>query len=310
MMRPAILGVLLLSALPLAAQKKEFVELQREMALLQDTVREHDRKLTEMKGLLEQLLAAVNQSNSNISGLDAKQAERAKEQKETLAAPLSAVNTKVDALTMEVQAMRDDAEESKELLKKLQLRMVDLDNTIKVLQTPAAPPPPTGGDAPPAGNTAAAGKELPPQGMTADSVLQGARRAQTAGQNEYALQQYQTFLRYYGDTEYAPEAQLGIGQIYYASGDYRAAIEAFDLVIEKFPDSSNKNEAHFMKARALSKSSKRAEAILEYRSLINKAAGTEYASRAAADLKSMGAQDKPGPPASSQSSSGSKRRRR
>jgi len=48
---------------------------------------------------------------------------------------------------------------------------------------------------------------------------------------------FQNYISQFPDTSLSPDAQYWIGQVYYTRKDYRKAIEAFALVVQKYPKS-------------------------------------------------------------------------
>ena len=68
------------------------------------------------------------------------------------------------------------------------------------------------------------------------------------------MQGFQEYLRYYNNTELAPNAQFYIGQIHYDKTDFAPAVQAFDTVLEKYPENNKTADATYMKGMALLKS--------------------------------------------------------
>jgi TolA-binding protein len=263
-------------------QKREFVELQRDVASLQDQVRNLERSLNEnmgrINGQLLQAIDSINKANTSLAVLDAAMREREK----TLAAPLTSVGAKVDQMASEFQALRVSMDDLSARLGKVQQGLVDLNNTVKVLQAPPTPPPPVNI---PAGAAGAAG---PPSGLTAESLYANAMRDKDAGNYDVALQEFNDYLKYFGTTELAPNAQYYIGEIYYSQKDYDNALEAFDAVLERFPENNKTLDARFMKGRALFQKGDRTRAAQEFREVYRREPRSEIGSKAKAQLANMG----------------------
>ncbi|MGD0015257.1 MAG: tetratricopeptide repeat protein [Bryobacteraceae bacterium] len=263
-------------------QKREFVELQRDVASLQDQVRNLERSLNEnmgrINGQLLQAIDSINKANTSVAVLDAAMREREK----TLAAPLTSVGAKMDQMASEFQALRVTMDDLSGRLGKVQQGLVDLNNTVKVLQAPPAPPPPV---SIPAGAAGAAG---PPSGLTAESLYANAMRDKDAGSYDVALQEFNDYLKYFGTTELAPNAQYYIGEIYYSQKDYDNALGAFDAVLERFPENNKTLDARFMKGRALFQKGDRTRAAQEFREVYRREPRSEIGSKAKAQLANMG----------------------
>ena len=70
---------------------------------------------------------------------------------------------------------------------------------------------------------------------------------------DLAMQEFSDYLKYFPKTDFAPNAQYYIADIYYRKGDYENALPAFDAVLEQYTDSSKTPDAHFMKGMSYSK---------------------------------------------------------
>jgi len=270
-------GVLALFPLWGPAQRKEYVELQREVAQLQEQARTLqrtlDEKIAELKILAQQAVDNAAKANTAIAVLDAGVRDRLKEQAASLVGPVASIGAKVDQMASEFQGLRTAVEDVNARLGKLERQVVDLGNTIKVLQTPAPPP---------------GGPATPPAGVSADALYANALRDKDGGNYDLALQGFNDYLRYFGNTDTAPNAQFYIGDIHYRRGDLDAALRAFDLVLEKYPENNKTLDAMFMKGLTLVKLGERNRGADEFRALINRAPKSELAAKAAAEIRRLG----------------------
>jgi TolA-binding protein len=227
-----LLGLLLcaLLAFPVLSfgQKKEYVELQRDIALLQDQVRSlqtsMNEKLAQLQMLVQQSLDSSNKANTAVAVLDSGIRDRMRDQEKSVAGPVAGVGAKLDQFAEEFRALKESVGDMSGRMGKLQAQIVDLGNAVKVMQSP--PPPPSGGGA----------GGAPPSGVSADQLYQSAMRDRSAGSLDLAMQEFNDFLRYFPSTDLAPNAQFYLAMIYYDKGDMDSAIRAFDLVLEKFPE--------------------------------------------------------------------------
>ncbi len=274
------LFLLLASPVVLFGQKKEYVELQRDIALLQDQVRtlqrSVDEKMAALTILVQQALDSVNKVNTTVAVLDSTVRDRMKEQATNLSAPVAGISSKVDQMSSEFQAVRASIEDMNSRLGKIERQMVDLSNTVKVIQAPAAPPP--------GGNAAGS----PPPGVSAESLYANAMRGKDSGSYDMALQDFGDYLRYFGNTDTAPNAQFYIGEINFRKGNLDAALQAFDMVLEKYPQNNKTLDAMYMKGQTLVKMGERTKGAAEYQELIRTSPGSELAAKARAQLKAMG----------------------
>jgi TolA-binding protein len=267
----------------LLAQRKEIVEVQRDVALLQDSIRNLQNslndKLAELKVLVQQALETSSKANAGVAALDTGLRERMREQERTVTAPVANLAIKLDQMAGEFQSLKESINDMNARMNRLQAQVVDLGNQIKVMASPPPPPPP------PADST---GPPTPPPGMTATGLYESARRDQLSGNLDLAMQQYADYLKYYGNTDLAPNAQYQIGEILYGRGELEAAMQAFDAVIEKFPDNNKTLDARYMKGMTLIKLKQPTKAAQEFRALIKAAPNSEQATKAKARLKELG----------------------
>jgi tol-pal system protein YbgF len=275
-----------LAPLVVFAQRKEVQEMQRDELLMQDQVRTLqrtvDEKMSALTVLVQQSLDAANKANTAVALMERQLDDRLKGQEKSVAAPVAGLGAKVDALADEFRFVRETINELNSKMSKLNTQMADVSQTVATIQAPPAPPPGPGS----AGGSSSA---TPPPGTTADSLYRAALQDKATSKYDLALQQFLDFLRWYDNTDLAPNAQFHIGDIYYAQGNYEKAIESFNTQLEKYPENANKNaDALFMKGRSLMQLGRRSDAATEYRALIQKYPRTEPADKARAELKNMG----------------------
>jgi TolA-binding protein len=271
---------------------KEIVELQRDVAILQDQVRQVQRTLDEK---LAQLTLLMQQTQDNSAKANNSLANIQTSVSDTLAQqiqPVTHLGGKVDGLTEDVHGLRDTINDLSSRLAKLDAKVTDLGNRMSIMQNPPAAP----GSAP-GTPTGAPGAVAPPPGMTAESAWQNAEKDRLGGNSDLALKEYQDYITYFPNTDYAPNAQFEIGDIYYSKGDYDNALKAFDTLLERFPDNPRTRSAHFMKGQTLLHTGDRQGAVDEFKYIVANYPGTEDARRATAALKGLGvsASGKPSP---------------
>jgi TolA-binding protein len=256
---------------------KEMVELQRDVAILQDQVRKVQSTLDEKLAQLA-LLAQQTQDNSTKanSALQAALGETLTQQMQ----PLTNMGTKVDGLTEDVHGLRDTINDLSSRMAKLDAKVTDLGNRMSIMQNPPG--------APGAGVPGAPGSATPPPGMSAESAWQNAEKDRLSGNTDLALKEYQDYITYFPNTDYAPNAQFEIGQTYYNKGDYDNALKSFDGLLERFPDNPRTRSAHFMKGETLLRTGDRQGAADEFKYIVTNYPGTEDARRASSALKGLG----------------------
>lgn len=285
-----LIGVLVLAPAALFGASKEIVQLQRDMGLLQEDVKAVQRTLGDnlpvLKNLVEQALAAAAKSGTSVAVLEGGIRERMLEQQKVLAGPLANMGAKMDQMASDFQMLRESISDLTERMNKMQTQLVDLNNTVKVLSTPPAPPPSSPGA--PGEPSAASGLNVPPPGMSAKAVYDSAMRDRSGGNLDLAARGFQEYLKYYGGTELASNAQFYIGQIHYDKNEFMQSLQAFDAVLEKYPENNKTADAMYMKGMALLKSGQRNEAAREFLNVITKYPNAEVAAKARTQRKALG----------------------
>jgi len=265
---------LVLLAAPLVAQKRDqMLEMQRDIGLLQDQLKTIEKAQSDKFAAIEKLLAQAINNQVGITGSLAKLDQAMAAQQKALNAPVAALGSKVDEMSSEFGGVRTTVAEISAQMRKMQTQMTDLSNAIKVLQAPPAAP--------------SLDPNSPPPGMTSDAVYQEAMRAKAAGQFDLAAQRFNEFLRFYGTTELAPNAQFYLGEIAYNREQFEDAVAAFDAAVEKYPENNKTLDAMYMKGLALIKIDKRDAAGAEFRALVKRAPSSEQAAKARDQLKRL-----------------------
>lgn len=275
--RMILLGVL---AVPgLFAASKEIVQIQRDIALLQDQVRtmqqSMDQQMVKLVTLVEQALQSSTKANTSLAVLESGLRDRLSQQ---LSAPIAGVSTKVDQMSTDFTGLRESVSDLNERMGKIQTQLSEMDNTIRTLQAPPAPPPATG----------AAGETSPPPGMSPTQLYESAMKDRSGGNLDLARQGFEEYLKWFGTTDLAPNAQYYLGAIYYDKNEFVPAVQAFDLVLERYPENNKTPDAMYMKGMALLKSGQRTQAGAEFLQVIEKYPTSEVATKARAQRKALG----------------------
>lgn len=268
---------------------KEIIELQRDVALLQDKVdamqRDMDTKLGQLAGMVQ---ALQDNSTRTAGSMAALQNAVSNDVSQSLT-PVTGLNSKVDSMNDDVHALRDALQELSARLERMDAKITDLKNQMQIIQNP--PPAPGAGTEP--GSQQGQGAAAPPAGMSADKTYTDAVRDLQTGNTDLAYQEFQQYLTYFPNTELAANAQYYIGEINYNRGNYNGAIQAFDAVLERYPQNPKTPDAHLMKGMALVKAGQRTKAIQEFRLLVQNFPHSEDARKAQQQLRTLGAATPP-----------------
>jgi len=287
-------SLLFLAMAPFAfGASKEIQELQRDVAMLQDQIRNmqrsYDEKSASMLTLVQQTLDSVNRTNTAVAVMENKFNDALKQQQAGVSAPLANVGQKLDQMSEDFRAVRESVLDMNTRMGKLDAKIADLQNLISSIQRPAPPPPtdastsaasPTGGTAPIATG--------PPPGMQAETTYTNAYKDYKGSKYDLAMQEFGDYLKYFGQTQFAPNAQFYIGDIYYRKQDYPNALQAFDAVLEHYSDNTKTPDAHYMKGLCLMAMGKNDSAAREFRDVYTNYPDAEVAAQAKARLKDLG----------------------
>lgn len=281
---------------------KEIMELQRDVALLQDQVRNLqstlDQRVAAIQALTQQTLDSVNRTNTAVAVMENRFNESMKQQQQSLTGPVANVGQKLDQMSEDFRAVRESVLDMNTRMGKLDAKIADLESLINTVRAPAAPPP---GSLPPATGTAPAndgssnfspggGSNAAPAGMQSGTLYTSAYGDYGAGKYDIAMQEFTDYLRYFGNTEFAPYAQYYIANIYYRKADYNNAMTAFDAVLEKFPENPRTPDSLYMKAMCLLKLGRNDSAARGFREVYSRYSSDhpDIAAKAKSELRDMG----------------------
>ena len=275
-MRHRLLIALVCAAWPAFPVAKEILQLQRDLALLQEQIRtlqtRFDTELAKSQQLLNQNLEASGRLATSIAVLEKSIAN----QEKVLAAPVATVNSRVDTMASQFQSLRDAVDEMNSRLSKLQQQIADIKNIVSTVPAPQAAPSPTPQASAPA----------PP--VQSATLWTNAMRDYQAGNYNLAGPQFTDYLKYFGTTEQASEAQFYLGEMFYNQKDYKEAVDAYDLVLERYPEGKKTADAQYKKGMSLLRMNKRDMAAKEFREVIRRFPRTPAATQAADALKGLG----------------------
>ena len=280
---------LLYSPAPAGAASKEIIQLQQDVSRLIDTTNNlqssMEQKHAVLKTLLEQSLDSVNKLNINMGALS-----------QSVQQVQAGTGSRLDSMSTQLQAMVDNLDELKSRVGKLNQQLTDTQSTLQsvdaklggsgapALPPPSTPPAPGGASQPVSQPVAQPQTPAPP---SSDVLYASSRRDFETGKYDLARQEFQDYLKYYGDTDLAGNAQFYLGEISYAQGDYPQAVAAYDRVLLNYPKSFKIAAARLKKGLALLEMGQQAAAVRELNELVRRNPGTEEANRAKLKLHEL-----------------------
>jgi tol-pal system protein YbgF len=278
---------------PAQAVARELIELQRDVTALLQGQKDLSTQMTQdhtvMKTLVEQSGDTVGKLNGTMSAL----------QKSVQDVQANS-GARLDTMSTQVQGLSDNLEEIKSRLGKLNQQLVDLQNTVQSLDAKissgGASTPSTGAGGPGGGTSSQPTGGQPPSGAasgagpapSADTLYSNGLRDITSGKYELARQEFQDYLKYYGETDLASNAQFYLGEIAYSQKNYDQAVTEYDHVLTNYPKSFKLAPAHLKKGMALIELGQKTAGVRELRDVVKRFPGTEEERRARAKLKELG----------------------
>ncbi len=284
----ALVGVLLWSS-PAVAQKQRdiLIQVQRDVTTLQQQLRDLqqsvDRNSAVLKTLIEQAVDAVNHMGTVIDGLE-----------QSVQQAQARTNTRVDSLVVQVQSLRDTVDEVGARLGRISQQLAETQGVMRSVDARlATTPPPAPVEGLEGGPGAAA---APPTGTraqtrvpSAQSLYDTALRDFIAGNYDLSQQQFNDYLRYYGRTELAGNAQFYLGEVQYRQHNYQSAIQNYNRVLTQYSNSNKIPAALLKKGYALLELKQQAEGVRVLRRLLEKYPRSDQAPMARARLRRLGA---------------------
>jgi tol-pal system protein YbgF len=234
--------LILVGAAPLsgaAAVDRSMQELQRDVAQLQDLVKTLQTVVTEKLSALQVQVQssseAASQANAGVAAVQRSLEQMLRDQQNKLVPPMVAMGARMDQVTNGLGTMQQAVSDLASLMAKLQTQIGDLNNAVKVITTPPAPPPVTA--------------EQPP--MPAAALFENANGDFRTGKLNLALEEFTSYLKFYADTPLAPDAQYYVGSIHQSQNDLESAVKDFDALVNNYPDAKKVPDALFYKGKAL-----------------------------------------------------------
>ena len=263
-------GLMLPSAF---AANKDMVALQTQVQALQDQIarlqQSNDERFGAMRSLLEQNTDTLNRLANSLDAVS-----------HSLQTTTTDQGSKIDQVSAQVQSLHDSVDELKARLAKVSKQLDDMAAAQQNLQS-----------APQPGQPGATTPQQPPQAAAPppDVLYNNALSDYNGAKYNLASQEFADYIKYYGNTDLAGNAQYYIADIEYKQGNYQQAVQDYDKVIEQYPSGNKASAAQLKKGYALINIDQRDAGIRELRSLIARYPRSLEAQQAKERLRSLGA---------------------
>jgi tol-pal system protein YbgF len=272
---------------PVEAVAREMIELQRDVTTLLQGQKDLATQVTQDHTVMKTL---IEQSNDNVTKLGSTMGSLQKSVQDVQANS----GARLDTMSTQVQGLSDNLEEIKSRLGKLNQQLVDLQNSVQSIDAKLSGSAPATGTANPTASTSPVGgvpsSSVAPAGPapSADTLYSNGLRDITSGKYDLARSEFQDYLKYYGETDLASNAQFYLGEIAYSQKNFDQAVKEYDRVLNNYPKSFKLAPAHLKKGMALIELGQKTSAVRELREVIKRYPGTEEDRRARAKLKELG----------------------
>src|SRR5436190_5192156 len=284
-------GFMLAGVLHAQSEKVMIQELQRDVAQLQNQLRQYkeaqDQKTAELESLLKQSLDANGRLATTLGSLQQSLSAAMAEQLGKMAQPINAVGTKVDQMSQSFTALQTSMDETNRRLARQEEKINEILSNVKTLNAPpAAPPPSAAGTAPQTGGA---------PGASAEVVYQAAYRDFVGGKNQIAMDEFVSFIQAFPNSEdgLKAKAQYYIGVIFDRAEQYADSVKAYDAVLERYPENPATRDALYGKAVALMKLDRNTEAKKEFTAFLKQYPSDDNAAKARQYLKELNGPARP-----------------
>jgi tol-pal system protein YbgF len=244
-----LLAVLYFGVAPGWSANKDMVQLQTQVQQLQEQMtamqRSFDERMGVMKNLVEQDTDAINKV---VGALGTLQTSLQQEQANG--------GTKVDQLSGQIQALNDTMDELKVRLAKVSKQLEDMQAAQQSIQAQQA--------------TAQAQQQAAAQAPPPDVLYNNGLRDYNGGKNDLASQEFSDYIKFYPNTDLAGNAYFYLGELQFKQGNYQAAAQSYDQVLQNFPSGTKAASAELKKGFALLELGKQDDGVAELRHLIQR----------------------------------------
>jgi len=234
-------------------------QLQQQMTLMQQSFNE---RMGVMKNLVEQQTDSANKISTAITEL---QSSINKQQQDRAG--------QVDQISGQIQALNDTMDELKVRLAKLSKQFEDMQATQQSLAAQQA--------------QQQQQAQAMAQAPAPDVLYNNGLRDYNGGNNDLATQEFNDYLKFYPNTDLAGNASFYLAEIQYKAGDFKKAIENYNLVLQNFPGGNKAAAAQLKKGFALIELGQQDEGSQELKHVVQRYPRTQEATQARDKLRKL-----------------------
>jgi tol-pal system protein YbgF len=230
MMKGAMVAVigLLLTASPAAAADKTHQQLMAEIRMLQEQQAQLQLLLHGLADTLKTMTAKIDEQ----SGATRKQ--------------FADQRLVVDNIAEGVRVLREKADDTNVRLSTMTQELESLRTAVQAIPTqPTAAPTASGDPVDPNAPQPPVNANPAPVGVSPQKAYDAAFNDYTGGQYDLAIAGFEFYIKSIPTSPRADDAQLNIGNSYFAMGNFRDALTALQKVISDYPQSDSVPQAYY-----------------------------------------------------------------
>lgn len=243
----------------LAGTEEEIIRLQNDVLQLQNQIRLLQKSVDDTTAILKSLLEQLNDQMATSTVQMASVGEILQNQR-------TAQDASLDQVRQEIQSLSIKWDDTNTRIASLQQKLQENQLQVQSLRT-----------VPSAGTT-----------IEPDQVYSSVYNDYLMGNYDLAIAGFQDFLSNYADSEYSDNASYYLGVCYTEKGYYEQATQAFDQVINLYPNADKTPTAYYKKAFALQQLELDVEAVETLTRLVTIFPESQEAVLARQELESLG----------------------
>ena len=221
-----VVGLALVSA-PAAAADKTHQQLMAEIRMLQ-----------EQQGQMQQILLGLTETLKTVSSKIDDQTGATRKQ-------FADQKLVVDTIAEGVRILREKADDTNVRLSTMTQELESLRTAVQAIPTQAAAPPTTGIADPADPNAPPVSAPPPPSNVSPSKAYDAAFNDYSGGQYDLAISGFEFYIKSFPTSPRADDAQLNIGNSYFAMGNFKEAVTALQKVISDYPQSDTVPQAYY-----------------------------------------------------------------
>lgn len=223
----AVVIGLLVTASPAAAADKTHQQMMAEIRMLQEQQTQLQQMLHGLADTLKTMTAKIDEQ----TGATRKQFADQK--------------LVVDNIAEGVRILREKADDTNVRLSTMTQELESLRTAIQTIPTLAAAVPTPVGDPTDPNAPQPVTPTAPPAGVSPQKAYDAAFNDYTGGQYDLAIAGFEFYIKSFPTSPRADDAQLNIGNSYFAMGNFRDAVTALQKVISNYPQSDSVPQAYY-----------------------------------------------------------------